>query len=78
MKDWSTVKAEREIFVEAWQLIDRHKDTPKDKAHLSDFELITGECINLANMGAEPATVQLANGIAHALMNYYQELLKDI
>lgn len=77
-KDFSKVRTERDIFAAAWNMIDRHKDTPHTKEHEAEFDGIAFECLELSKMAeGNPSCNKLAAGIAHALMDYYTEELRD-
>lgn len=79
-KDYSDIPGERLVFVKAWQIIEKYRHVPKDKAHRDTWGGVATDCVELsmcADQYGEAATV-LAHRLAKALYDYYEAELKSV
>lgn len=76
--DYSDIPGERDVFVRAWKIIEKHRHTPVDAEHLPEWEGVAMECLELSQCADQhgAAASKLAFSVATGLMDYYTEKCK--
>lgn len=78
--DYSDIPGERTIFVLAWRIIEKHRHTPQDESHRSEWEGVAMECHDLSQCANAhgAAAAKLAESVAAGLMEYYAEKCRNL